>query len=354
MRILFLAPYPTNESPSQRYRFEHYLGSLSSHGMLYDYRPFLDEHSWKIFFKPGNYGKKMLGVFKGFIRRWLLIFTVGKYDFVYIHREAAPLGPPLFEWIITKLWRKKIIYDFDDAIWIPIVSENNKIARYFKWFSKVASICRMSYKVSVGNDFLGNFARKYCRNVIVVPTVVDTEFTHTKMQDHESRSPAVGWTGTFSTLKYLDIVLPVISRLQQKYDFTFIVIANKDPELPLKKYRFIHWKKETEVEDLLSFHIGLMPLFNNEIEKGKCGFKAIQYMSLGIPAIVSPVGVNSVIVSEGVNGFIAVSESDWEEKIVRLLKSSELRRKIGQSARKTIEKAYSVKCTLPVFIQLFK
>ena len=234
--------------------------------------------------------------------------TIGKYDFVYIHREAAPLGPPLFEWIIAKIWRKKIIYDFDDAIWIPVASENNKIARYVKWFSKVASICRMSYKVSVGNTFLGEYAGKYCKNIIVVPTVVDTIKSHAQLQDQDTDTPAVGWTGTFSTLKYLDIILPAIKRLQEKYDFTFIVIANKDPQLPLKNYRFIYWSKETEIADLLQLHIGLMPLNNTELEKGKCGFKAIQYMSLGIPAVVSPVGVNLLIITDGENGFVAADE----------------------------------------------
>ncbi|MBK8140452.1 MAG: hypothetical protein IPK57_05160 [Chitinophagaceae bacterium] len=108
MNVLFLAPYPANESPSQRYRFEHYLSSLSSFGIEYDYRPFLDIDTWQIFFTPGNYGRKIAGLIKGFFRRWLLMCTIGEYDFVYIHREAAPLGPPLFEWIIAKIWRKKL------------------------------------------------------------------------------------------------------------------------------------------------------------------------------------------------------------------------------------------------------
>jgi len=354
MRVLFLAPYPANESPSQRYRFEHYLGSLSSHGISYDYRPFLNIDTWQIFFTPGNYGRKIAGIIKGFFRRWLLMCTIGKYDFVYIHREAAPLGPPLFEWIIAKIWRKKIIFDFDDAIWIPVASENNKIARYIKWFSKVATICRMSYKVSVGNNFLGEYARKYCKNIIVVPTVVDTANTHAQLQDQDTDTPAVGWTGTFSTLKYLDIILPVIKRLQEKHDFTFIVIANKDPKLPLKNYRFIYWSKETEIADLLQLHIGLMPLYNTELEKGKCGFKAIQYMSLGIPAVVSPVGVNPLIITDGENGFVAAEEQEWEDKIGKLLMSKDLRKQVGLKARTSIEKGYSVTISLPVFIKLFE
>jgi glycosyltransferase involved in cell wall biosynthesis len=281
------------------------------------------------------------------------MFRMGKYDFVFIHREAAPIGPPLLEWIIARIHRKKIIYDYDDAIWIPSVSSSNKIALHFKWFSKVKRICRMSYGVSAGNQYLANYARRYCKNVFVIPTVVDTEKIHNKKQDQQVAKPAVGWTGTITTLKYLDIVIPALQRLQEEIDFTFIVIANNDPQPPLKNYRFISWESETEIDDLLTMHIGLMPLFNGELEKGKCGFKAIQYMSLGIPALVSPVGVNTTIVDDGVNGIICTTEQDWVDKIRQLLQDSELRSRLGMAAQRKIAENYSVKATKQLFFSLF-
>lgn len=353
MRILFLAPYPAYESPSQRYRLEHYLGYLEGAGFSYAYKPFMSEAGWKIFFSKGNTLKKAWAVLTGFLRRWILMFTIGKYDFVYIHREAAPMGPPVFEWIIAKLYRKKIIYDYDDAIWVPAASENNKIGRYLKWFSKVKAICKMAYKVSAGNDFLADFARPYCKKTEVVPTVVDTERIHNRLQDQDTPQPAVGWTGTFSTLRYLAMIVPAVQRLQEKYDFTFIVIANKNPELPLKKYRYIEWHKEREAEDLLQMHVGLMPLQNGEIEKGKCGFKAIQYMALGIPAVVSPVGVNSQIVQHGINGFTAANDQEWEECLEKLLADPSLRKEFGKRSRQRIEEHYSVTATKDQFIKLF-
>jgi len=353
MRILFLAPYPANESPSQRYRFEHYLGSLAEYGIRYDYRPFLDISAWRIFFKPGNYIGKLSGVIKGFIQRWLLMFTIGKYDFIYIHREVAPIGPPVFEWIIARVYRKRIIYDFDDAIWIPVASEHNSMAKGLKWFSKVGTICRFSYKVSAGNNYLADFARNYNKNTFIIPTVVDTENVHNLKQEHSASKLVVGWTGTLTTLKYLDIVLPALQQLQQEIEFTFVVIANKDPMLPLKNYRFIPWKKETEIQDLLNLHVGLMPLYDNPIERGKCGFKAIQYMSLGIPAVVSSVGVNTEIVMHGENGYVAGTDQEWITYIRKLLMNAELRKEFGIEGRLRIEKNYSVKATLADFIQLF-
>lgn len=354
MKVLFLAPYPANEAPSQRYRLEHYLSLLEAAGIRYEYHSFIDKRAWTFFFKPGHITGKVKALLLGFFRRWLLMFRIGGFDYVYIHREAAPLGPPLFEWIIARVFRKRIIYDFDDAIWIPAVSQYNRMALRFKWFSKVAAICRMATTVTAGNEYLADFARKHSRDVRVIPTVVNTEATAGKQQEHQTDHPAIGWTGTLTTLKFLDIVLPVLQRLQEKTDFTFVVIANSDPHLPLRKYRFIQWKAASEADDLLQFHIGLMPLYDGELEKGKCGFKAIQYMSLGIPALVSPVGVNTRIVTDGLTGYTCNSEQDWEDKINLLLQDSRLRRQLGQAARKRVEEQYSVQATWPHFLSLFQ
>ena len=110
-RILILAPYPFNEAPSQRFRFEQYLNFLNENGISYDFKPFLSQKTWKSLYASGKTSQKSLGVFMSFLRRWLLIFQLRNYHFIFIHREAAHIGPPIFEWIIAKIWRKKIIYD---------------------------------------------------------------------------------------------------------------------------------------------------------------------------------------------------------------------------------------------------
>jgi glycosyltransferase involved in cell wall biosynthesis len=353
MKILFIAPYPAGESPSQRYRMEHYLPYLKEHNISFSYKPFIEESTWKVLFQKGHPLKKIWGFGVGFLKRFFQIFSLYRYNYIYIHREATPVGPPFFEWIAAKVFKKKIIYDFDDAIWIPFSSENNKLASRLKNFGKVANICRWSYKVSVGNEYLGDFARKYNSSVIVIPTVVNTSEVHNQLQDQQTLIPSIGWTGTFSTLKYLDIVLPVLQELQAKYPFKFIVIADKDPKLPLQHYRFTKWSRDKEAEDLLQFHIGLMPLYDDEISKGKCGFKAIQYMSLGIPAVVSPVGVNSIIVDDTISGFVCHSSAEWKDKLELLLNNSKLRASMGVAARKKIEKAYSVTSSTRLFLNLF-
>lgn len=353
-RVLFVVPAPTGISPGQRFRFEHYLGDLEKTGIRYRISSFYTLSGWRKLFRHGGALGKALTVVRGFGRRFLDMFRLWHYDFVYVYREAAPIGPPFFEWVIARLCRKKMIYDFDDAIWIPASSQYNKLASGLRWFSKVGTICRWSHIVTVGNAFLADFARQHNpAGTRIIPTVVNTEAVHKGFRQHEDTNLVVGWTGTFSTLKYLDMVLPALQNLQEKLDFTFLVIADKDPALPLKKYRYLPWRKDTEVDDLLNMDIGLMPLYDDELSKGKCGFKAIQYMSLGIPAVVSPVGVNAVIVENGLNGYVCGSPAEWEAGITLLLTNRDLRTRMGQAAQSRIEAAYSVNATRSDFVNLF-
>jgi glycosyltransferase involved in cell wall biosynthesis len=353
LSVLFLVPSPPGISPGQRFRFEHYLPRLEKEGIYYKIRPFLSLKGRRFLYSRGNILKKILAITGGYFRRTTDLFRVIKYDYVYIHRWATTAGPPIIEWIIAKIFRKKIIYDFDDAIWVR-ESAYNKQFLAVKFLGKVARISKWAHTITVGNAYLEEFARKYNENVIIIPTVVNTETVHGKIQQQNCTEPAVGWTGSFSTLLYLDIITPVLQRLQERLDFTFYVIADKDPQLPLKRYKFIKWSKESETDDLLHFHIGLMPLTDDAITRGKCGFKAIQYMALGMPALVSPVGVNTAIVSDAKEGFICRTSEEWEQKIELLIKDSVLRRSLGAAARKKIEEKYSVKATEELFIGIFK
>jgi glycosyltransferase involved in cell wall biosynthesis len=352
--VFFIAPAPVGISPGQRFRFEHYLPLLEREGIKYKVSSYFSMKGRKALYSNENTFGKMLAIFRGYLIRIGDLFRVMRYDYVYIHREDTPVGPPVFSWIMSRVLRRKLIYDFDDAIWIPGMSDYNRKFSFIKFFGNVAKISKWSHTVTVGNAYLKEYADIYNKNVKVIPTVVNTETMHNQVQQQDIALPAIGWTGSFSTLVYLNIILPVLQQLQEKFDFIFYVIADKDPQLPLKHYRFIKWNKDTEVQDLLNFHIGLMPLTNDQYSKGKCGFKAIQYMSLGMPAIVSPVGVNTEIVKSGEDGFICESPEEWKDKIELLLKDTLLRKKMGQAARAKIEKAYSIKATEKTFLGLFQ
>jgi glycosyltransferase involved in cell wall biosynthesis len=353
MHILFLVPYPQGQAPSQRFRFEQYLTFLQNKGITYDFSSFLDTKTWHLLYKPGYTFQKSFGILKGFLRRIRLIFLLFRYDYVFIHREATPIGPPVIEWLIGKVFRKKIIYDFDDAIWLPNTSASNRIAAQLKWHQKVKNICRWSYKVSCGNQYLCDFAQQFNTHVTLNPTTIDTTGQHNRLKNQQTEKFVIGWTGTHSTLPYLKPLFPVLEKLYRSHDFLLQVIANAPPDEQVKFIQFIPWQKDTEIDDLLAFNVGLMPLTDDLWAKGKCGFKALQYMALGIPALVSPVGVNSEIVEDGVNGFICTNEKDWYNALEKLITDTELREKMGIAGRKTVEEKYSVISNTNNFLQLF-
>ncbi|MBC7888519.1 MAG: glycosyltransferase [Ferruginibacter sp.] len=351
--ILMIVQYPENVSPCQRFRLELYKDILAKNGFLVTTKPFLDKKGYAIVHCYGFFLKKIIALIKGFIGRLLLLFQIGKYDFILLQREVTPVGPPVFEWLYVKLFRKKIIYDFDDAIWLQAVSEQNSVAGNFKNAKKVKNICKWAYKISGGNEYLCNYARQYNDNVIYNPTCVDTGKRYNILANHDVERITIAWTGSYSTLKYLKMVEPSLKALQEKYDFDIKIICNKKPSLNLKNVKFIEWSEENEVSELASCQIGLMPLNNEEWSEGKCGFKLIQYLSLGIPAVSSAIGVNKTIIEEGVNGYFAHSDSDWYRTIEKLILNAGLRKKMGIAGQEKIISQYSLQSNENNFLNLF-
>lgn len=358
-KILFLVPYPIGESPSQRFRFEQYFSILARAGYQFHVQTFLDAHTWKLFFQPGRTLQKALALLKGFARRWIVPFHALSYDFIFIHRETTPIGPPVLEWILVFILRRKIIYDFDDAIWLTDRKNESILFKAVKWRSKVRLICKWAYKVSCGNEYLCSYARQYNKNVQYVPTTIDTENLHNrelvKSPLKNNNIISLGWTGSHSTLKYLVTLEPVLRKLEAAFpDIRVIVIADQKPEMNLRSLHFVPWNKNSEAADLMTIDIGIMPLPDDEWSKGKCGFKALQYMALGIPSVISPVGVNTTIIDDGVNGFLARSDDQWIDVLKKLIADRDLRTRVGEAGRKTIVERYSVLSTSSVYVSLFE
>lgn len=354
MKILFVVPYPTGKAASQRFRFEQYYKLLEERGIDYDINPFLSDNIWNILYLPGKFHKKAVGILGGICKRFLLLFKLKTYDYIFIHREATPIGPAFFEYIASRWLKKKIVYDFDDAIWIPNYSEANSFFSFLKGYSNVKRICRMAWKVSCGNEYLCLFAKQYNERVVYNPTTIDTINLHNKQKDQSEKPFVIGWTGSHSTVRYLNELLPVLEELEKRYEFEFRVISDLPPEMELKSLKFVKWKKETEIEDLLCFNVGVMPLLDDKWAKGKCGFKALQYMSLGIPALVSPVGVNNKVVDDKINGFICKTSEDWKRALEELMSNQELLEEVSTNTRKKIENFYSVQSNSQNFLALFE
>src|SRR3989338_2138244 len=341
MRVLFCVPYPT-QGASNRYRIEQYLPSLESAGISYELRSFWCSKAYKLLYKEGNHFKKAYYFILGtFSRIWDLIF-ISKYEIVFIHREAYPIGGAFFETILS-LFNKSIIFDFDDAIFFPVSSRPNNFVERLKRPSKVSAIIKISQHVIAGNNYLANFALRYNGAVSVIPTPIDTDkyCLHYKKRNNEV---IIGWMGSITTLSFLKMLENVFIGLSGKFNnIKFIIIGGYFSIDGLSNIVSKEWVLNREIEDLKTFDIGIMPMHEDEWTLGKCGFKAILYMSMGIPCVCSPVGVNKEIITDGLNGFLANTEKEWIDKISLLIESSQLRKNMGLEGRKKIEQDYSLK-----------
>jgi glycosyltransferase involved in cell wall biosynthesis len=352
-KILFIIPYPLDSAPSQRFRFEQYFNTLEH--FEYETSSFIDKKSWEILYKKGNNFRKVTTVINGLFKRFKTLIKASHFDFIFIHRESIPFGPPIFEFILAKALRKKIIFDFDDAIWLNNYSQNNEILKFFKCARlRTNKSIKWSYKVSCGNKYLQNYALKLNSKSTHLPTTIDTSY-HSKSRDFDSEKTIIGWTGSHSTIMYLDAIIPVLKQLEERFQFEFHVISDFNPKFDLKSYRFIPWNIETEIEDLSKFKIGIMPLPDTEWAKGKCSFKALQYMALGIPPIASPVGTNLDVIKHGVNGFLCTSDEEWKIALEKLLLASKKELDpIMANAIETIESHYSYNANKTRFLSLFE
>ena len=354
-KVLILCPYPLGISPSQRFRFEQYLVVLREGGVHIDVQPFLDMGTMRILYKSNHVARKVTGVLAGFLRRLWMLSRVLRYDLVFIHREATPFGPPFIEAILFILGRT-VIFDFDDAIFIGKTSKVNQVVAFAKWPSKVGFISRHSAKVVVSNNYLFNWAKKYNPNILLLPTTIDLR-NHKPIEKTPlaARRPVIGWTGTQSTVVYLELIREALSDIQKRYDFEFRVICDVDPKFPeLKNYCFVKWTLASEIEDLAGMDIGLMPVPQGEWEQGKVGFKAIQYSGVAAAPVVSSTGSGHEVVLDGQTGLVVDNTTaDWVEALSSLLDNPNRVEAMGRAARGYIDLRYSVRSQTPTYFAIF-
>jgi glycosyltransferase involved in cell wall biosynthesis len=353
MRVLALMPALYDTSPGQRYRLEQWEPLLRERGVDITFASFEDEDLHALLYKRGMMGKKLRLVSRGLGRRLSLVRKVKDYDLVYILREAALLGPPVFERLIAQSG-VPVVFDFDDAIFVSYRSPSNGYLSYLKFASKTKTICRIASHVMVGNPYLAEYARQVNDRVTVIPTTIDTEKYRVPQRKDKSGPVVIGWTGSYSTVQHLDTMRNALKKLAEKESFRLRVIGTPSYECPPVDVEAMQWRAETELEDLSEIDIGMMPLPDDRWSKGKCGLKALQFMALGIPTICSPVGVNTDIIQDDQNGFIAGTEDEWVEKLSRLLRSAELRRRLGDAGRATVEEKYSAITQTPRVYEIFE
>ncbi len=204
-----------------------------------------------------------------------------------------------------------------------------------------------------GNDYLCNYAKKYNSNVVFIPTCVDAVNHHVGVKNQHTEKIVIGWTGSHSTMIFLNSILEVLQRITKDFNTETIIISNKPPQFHLDNLRFIPWNKSSEVNDLLQINIGIMPLKDDPWCEGKCGFKLIQYLSLGIPALASPIGVNKGMIEQNINGLLCSTEEEWYNGLAKLILNEQLRVQMGLSGRQKVVKNFSLQANAGSFLALF-
>lgn len=342
-KILFIAAHRPDRSPSQRYRFEQYFDFFRSNGYEYELSYVINEKDDSAFYKSGTFLSKVFITLKNIRIRLSDVKRVADFDIVFVQREAFLMGSAYFEKRFAKS-KAKLIFDFDDSIWLLDTSVANQKWKFLKSAKKIGAIISVSDMVFAGNSYLANYAKQFSENVVVIPTTIDTDKFKRNSNYQNNAAVCIGWSGSITTIKHFEQAIPVLKKIKNKYGDKVCFKVMGDPTYENKELdiKGIAWSSEGEVSVLESFDIGIMPLPNDEWVKGKCGLKGLSYMALEVPTIMSAVGVNTEIIKDGENGFVATSNEEWEEKLSRLINSFDLRKKMGETGRKTVVEKYSV------------
>ena len=352
IRVLALSPIP-EEGAGCRFRISQFIPYLASVGIDVTVDSLFTPEFFRLVYKPGHYVRKAVTFAALSLKRLDSLRDSSRYDLILVYREIFPIGPALIERLLAARRRPPIVFDFDDAIFLPSVSDANRLIAVLKQPQKVASIVRHSDHVITGNEYLADYARRFNASVTTIPTCVDTDrfvplSGASQMPAAPPREPIVGWIGSPTTASYIRGLTGVLRRVRERHPFVLRVSGAGEPlTIPGISVENRPWSLANEVELFNTCDIGVYPLDDDEWSKGKCGFKAIEFMACGVPVVASAVGVNRTIVQDGASGFLASTEDEWVEKLSRLLSDVELRRRFAAAGRRTIEDGYSLRVHAP-------
>jgi len=342
-RLLILALYPPGTAPSARFRYEQYLPWLAGAGFRTSVRPFYSAAGYR-----ARAWRAPVAVLAGLARRLGLILAPPGADVVLVCREAMPVASALVEWWFARVLARPLVYDIDDALWHRPAGRS-RLAQRLRIGAKIERILRLADRVVAGNRYLAEKAARVGRPVAVIPTVVDTETRFAAVHRHQPGPVTIGWTGSRSTAGYLEAIAPMLAAVAERRQVRFLTISDRFPELGLATER-VPWSETSEVEALARADIGLMPMPDDPWARGKCGFKIVQYMALGIVPVASAVGANREILSHGEDGFLCSGEAEWIATLIRLIDDPDLRARIGARARAAAVARYSLAAQAPRLI----
>jgi glycosyltransferase involved in cell wall biosynthesis len=309
---------------------------------------------YRIRYRSGALPQKIISVGWSVFKRLRDIQQAGEVDVIFLHREAFPFGGSFVEQAMARSGTP-IVFDFDDAIYLHSFGESSGLARFLKRPEKTARIVELSTAVIAGNDTLKSYASQFNDNITVIPTPVDTDHFRPAVDRRERRRVVIGWIGSSTTAPYLKMIEPALEAVARRYpNIELRIVGGSYEPACLPSVSLRKWGLESELRDLHDFDIGIMPMPDTEWTQGKCGFKTLFYMSVGLPSVSSPVGVTTEIIQDGLNGYLATSREQWVEKLSALIEDATLRRKIGLAGRQTVEDRFSLKVQAPRLLDVLE
>jgi glycosyltransferase involved in cell wall biosynthesis len=347
-RMLILCPFPYDSAAGQRLKFEQYYDDWRRLGWDIVVAPYMDRALWRVLFEPGHVATKILGAAKGTLRRLRDMLRVPRYDLVYCHMYVTPVGTTLFE-RLTRALAPRLIVDVEDNVLIGQSIDRqhdpNWLLKLVKGRGKARYLIAAADHVVTSSPALNEscLSINHKRACTYISSSVDTD-RFVPANDYSNDDPVViGWTGTFSSRPFLDLLRPVFQELAKVRSYKLRVIGNFDYALSGVDLETIRWSAEQEVADMQGIDIGVYPLTIDDWVTGKSGLKAIQYMAFGLPCVATEVGTTPLIIRNGENGMLVKTEQEWIAALTRLIDDPELRRRLGERARRDAVDHYSTK-----------
>lgn len=343
MRVLALTRYGVLGA-SSRLRYLQYLPTLTDAGLQVHVQALFDDATLATRYRRGSYSVGT--ALWCFAQRLTALRTRQQFDVLWIEKEALPWWPL---WAEAALLRGvPYVLDYDDAVFHTYDRHRLAIVRRLLG-RRLDGLMRHATLVVGGNDYLAQRARDAGAPwVEVLPTVIDLKrYPSPHPTPMTGRTmPTVVWIGSPSTARYLHLLKTPLQRLAQRAPFVLRVIGG-DVMLPGVQVECLPWSEDTEVDLMAMADVGIMPLLDTTWERGKCGYKLIQYMACGLPVVASPVGANRHLVREGIDGFLANDHATWVNRLEQLLKDANLRMTLGSAGRQRVEQHYCLQVTAP-------
>lgn len=343
VHVVCAVPYPLETAPGQRFRWEQWAPGLREQGVDLEFLPFSTSaiQEARELKRPVTAGILAMRRWPGWARDFA---AARRADVVVVFRNAAIAGPPVAE-IALGAAGTPMVYDFDDAIFLPPEGGDGLLRRILRCDWRVGVLCRRARLVSVGNGVLAQYAARFSKQVKIWPTTIALA-NYSERAPSSNPPPVIGWSGSQSTAQYLEWLLPLLRDLRKEISFRVLVMG-ASVDLDGLEGECLPWSPEMEVPTLHRMDIGIMPLRDTAWARGKCALKALQYLAVGVPAVVSDVGENARAVPNGKCGFVVRTPEEWKTRLLELLKNPGLRMQFGSAGRQHVEQHYSAEVWVP-------